>query len=243
MRIIGSIAAAVAMACLSGCGDGAAREYAKQLAATLDAYQQKVGVQINEQQKGYEKIARVLSESSEQDLMGALDTERLELVTKLRDSSQSESKTRFHFDATGLRGKLMAYARHDFEIHKAKMTEEADIYKRFLVGIADLQQDKAKLKILAGVLKDLSEKRSVIDRAKELAAFGKDVKTNIDKLECDGLAAQVKDLEAAKKALDDEIKNPKKPEDAKVAEKAKEHADTQISNIKTQMKEKNCKGA
>ena len=234
MRSGATIFAATLAMC--GCGDDVAREYAKQLAATLNAYQLKMGEQIQAQQKAYEKIARILEVSSEQDLLGGLDTERLEMVTELRDRVQSTGpRTRLAVDATGLREALLRYARRDFQIHQETATQELDTYKRFLAGIADLQQDQANMKTLAKLLSDLSEKHGAVDRVKELAAFGKGVRTNLGKIECDGLAARKADLQDAIKEL--------ASDKGEAAEQAKKVAEEQVAELTKQRTSKKCAGA
>ena len=245
MRNINFISVIAASLFVTGCSDTVAREYAKQVSATLRKYQESVDEQIRAQLTGYGKIAKILDHAAEQDVLGQLETERLESVTKLKDGLLLETPSkRLELNESRLRDTLMRYARHDFEVNRTSVSQELDGYKRFMAGLQDLDQESANLRILAKLLSDLSEKKGAIDRVKEATQFGQAVQDNFTKLQCAALTAEEKDLAAVLAGFDAKLSAPGKEDDPKALQKAKDDTNSRLLAIATAKSDKKCdKGA
>ncbi len=216
---------------VTGCSDTVAREYAIQVSATLQKYQESVDEQIRAQLTGYGKIAKILDHAGEQDALGQLETERLESVTKLKDDLLLETPSkRLELNESRLRDALMRYARHDFETNRTSVSQELDSYKRFMAGLQDLDQESANIRILAKLLTDLSEKKGSIDRVKEARQFGQAVQANVTTLQCAGLSAEETDLTAVVKGLADKLATAEK-EDLKPLQKARDDTNGRLLAI------------
>lgn len=239
MRHISRLSVLVIALMTPGCSDKVARDYAKQLAATLKKYQASVGDQIRQQMKSYEQIAKWLEAGREEDTTGHLETERLENVTELKDDLLLvDPRTRLELNESRLRDRLMVYARRDFENSKASMTAELDAYKKFLAGLQSLDQDAANVTSLVKLLTDLSEKRSPVSRLKEAVKFGEAVKDNVNKLQCAALTSQETDIKGVIAELTKKLASA--GEDKPALEKALESAKKQLANIAAQKASHQC---
>ena len=111
-------------AVLTGCGgEEQAREYAAQLAAILQAYQNKVESHIKAQTEAYDAIARELDTAARQDVLGNLDTERNERIMTLRENLSS-SDERSKFTRIQLKQALNDYAQSEFSQNREMVTQE-----------------------------------------------------------------------------------------------------------------------
>ena len=184
----------IGAACLSGCGDKEAREYAAKMIPVLDSYQEQLSQKIKAEQDFYEELADTYEEARKADISIRLAAERERRSEELGEIAKSRGAPTL----SQITASLQDYAKLDFETTQSLLQEEMDARSKHLSDLESIEIDLQKIKALKQALKELSKSKGDFKSFKE--ATDSLIKTDegVNKLLCTDLKKQLDQLNQAK---------------------------------------------
>lgn len=220
---------------LTGCEDKDAQQYAAQLIAVLDSYQEQVDTKVTAEKDSYKELAAVYERAREQNIQATLEDERIERSRKLA----SEMAAADHLPRnTEILGSLHDYAAYDFGSTKDFLQIEADAQAQFLGDIEALEFESETIDDLRASLKQLAKPKGRLKRLSDAATFAQNTKEEFDKLICKDLDAALVALQTKQQGFEEELSS---ITDAQ--QKAEKRAEIEAAqrSIKTIQDKKNAK--
>lgn len=189
---------------LTGCEDKDAQQYAKQLIAVLDSYQEQVDRKVTAEKNSYKELAAVYERARERNIEDTLEVERVERAETLASSMIIANHLPRN---TEILASLQAYAAQDLTLTKEFLQVEADAQAQFLGDIEALEFESETIDDLRNSLKQLAKPKGKLKRLKDAAEFAEETKKEFDKLICKDLDAEINSQETRLASLREDVQS------------------------------------
>jgi hypothetical protein len=192
----------------AGCDKDALR-LAQEALALLGNYEQQLDRKLAAERAAYAGQAQVQAQAQRDQVIESLAQERVERARTLAlDFLEGQKRV------TRWREPLRDYANADYRQQRDLLLQALETEGQSLAQIQKVELDRQKVAALRTALTALTKKAGLVEQAQAVADFAKDVKTDLDKLVCDGLTAQIAEQTKASAAATNEAD--KKKADAAV---------------------------